>query len=56
MSGYHPEQDPSNPDKPDGGDEVAADRSDATKAKDAAATANPDPLEGNKPAQSLEEA
>ena len=47
MSGYHPEKDPSNPDKPHGGDEIAADGSDATKAKDAAATANPDPLEGN---------
>ena len=47
MSSYHPENDPSNPDKPVSGDEGTAGRSDATETKDAAATANPDPLEGN---------
>lgn len=53
MSSYHPENDPSNPDQPDsaghapgqpGGDET--DEKDRTS-KDPAATANPDPLEGN---------
>jgi hypothetical protein len=43
MSGYHPEGDPSNPDKP-GADET--EEKDRTP-KDPAATANPDPLEGN---------
>ncbi|MBT2535975.1 DUF6480 family protein [Arthrobacter sp. ISL-69] len=43
MSSYHPESDPSNPDKP-GEDET--DEKDRTS-KDPAATANPDPLEGN---------
>ena len=47
MSSYHPENDPSNPDKPGSGDESRAADSDAAKAKDPAATANPDPLEGN---------
>jgi hypothetical protein len=53
MSSYHPENDPSNPDKPHsaghasgqpGGDE--AEDKDRTS-KDPAGTANPDPLEGN---------
>ena len=48
MSSYHPENDPSNPDKPGSGDEIGAAGRNATEAKDAAATANPDPLEGNK--------
>ena len=47
MSSYHPKNDPSNPDKPGRGDESAAAGSNATEAKDAAATANPDPLAGN---------
>lgn len=58
MSTYHPENDPSNPDRP-GNAEPASGRPDpeATKpeetagkdrtSKDPAATANPDPLEGN---------
>ena len=47
MSSYQPENDPSNADKPGSGDEVRAADSDAAEAKDPAATANPDPLEGN---------
>jgi hypothetical protein len=53
MSSYHPENDPSNPDKPHtagdasgqpGGEETDDQR---RTSKDPAATANPDPLEGN---------
>jgi hypothetical protein len=44
MSSYHPKNDPSNPDS---NDEIVAAGSDAAEGKDAAATANPDPLEGN---------
>lgn len=47
MSRYHPENDPANPDKPGRSDEIGSAGSDAAQAKDAAATANPDPLEGN---------
>lgn len=47
MSSYYQENDPSNADKPGSGDEPGAAGGDATEAKDAAATANPDPLEGN---------
>ena len=47
MSSYHPENDPSNPDKPGSGDEIGAASSKPTEVKDAAATANPDSLEGN---------
>ena len=43
MSSYHPESDPSNPDKP-GADET---EEKGRTSKDPAATANPDPLEGN---------
>lgn len=45
MSSYHPETDPANPDKP--GREEAITGDEAAKGKDPAATANPDPLEGN---------
>jgi hypothetical protein len=47
MSSYHPENAPSNPDKPGSSDEIRAAGSDSAEAKDAAATADPDPLEGN---------
>ncbi|MDV8147770.1 DUF6480 family protein [Arthrobacter sp. B10-11] len=43
MSSYHPENDPSNPDRP-GRDEA---EKDGLASKDSGATANPDPLEGN---------
>ncbi|MEK0155805.1 DUF6480 family protein [Arthrobacter oryzae] len=43
MSSYHPENDPSNPDRPGRDD---AEESGMTR-KDPGATANPDPLEGN---------
>lgn len=53
MSSYHPENDPSNPDRP-GSAEPAPGRPDRDEteeggrtSKDPAATANPDPLEGN---------
>lgn len=47
MESYHPENDPSNPDKPGSGKVFTSAGRDATGSKDAAATANPDPLEGN---------
>ena len=43
MSSYHPESDPSNPDKPRADQTEEKERT----SKDPAATANPDPLEGN---------
>jgi hypothetical protein len=47
MSSYHPERDPSNPDKPGDPDADKAAGSKAAGGKDQAATPNPDPLEGN---------
>lgn len=47
MSSYHPENDPANPDRPGSGHEFTAGRDEAAGKKEAAATANPDPLEGN---------
>ncbi|MBP1133935.1 hypothetical protein JOE31_000167 [Arthrobacter sp. PvP023] len=53
MSTYHPENDPSNPDRP-GSADAASGRPDTDTteekdraSKDPAATANPDPLDGN---------
>ena len=43
MSSYHPESDPSNPDKTRADETEEKERT----SKDPAATANPDPLEGN---------
>jgi hypothetical protein len=47
MSSCHPENDSSNPDKPGSSDEIGTAGSDTAEAKEAAATANPDPLEGS---------
>ena len=52
MSSYHPENDPSNPDQPDSAGHASGQPGDETDekhrtSKDPAATANPDPLEGN---------
>ncbi|MDR6504714.1 DUF6480 family protein [Arthrobacter oryzae] len=53
MSSYHPENDPSNPDKPHTAGEASGqpdgEETDEQRrtSKDSAATANPDPLEGN---------
>ena len=49
MSSYHPENDPANPDRP-GADQPDSDRSQGEPrqlGKDSAASANPDPAEGN---------
>ena len=49
MSSYHPENDPANPDQP-GSDRAGSDRSQEEpnpSGKDSAASANPDPAEGN---------
>jgi len=49
MSSYHPENDPANPDQP-GHDQPEREESakdPQQSAKDSAASANPDPLEGN---------
>lgn len=47
MSTYHPENDPSNPDQPRKSDTSDGSEDAAKKDGDHAATANPDPLEGN---------
>jgi hypothetical protein len=46
MSSYHPENDPANPYQPRSGSAQPG-KSEVEREKDAAASANPDPLDGN---------
>ena len=47
MSSYHPENDPANPDPATGKPAPGQSPKDPDQSKDSAASANPDPAEGN---------